>query len=136
MFATKRIGKLLRENEKASTRELSHNFSVTKQHPHIDLVHKALVSPAGVYLEGPKPKTKNRVLRAYSDHADHFICVTFLDEDEERMTFDRFVSLEEIFHSRFKNVLDEVISIAGRIFKLSSDITTFRSVFPSVATLA
>ena len=30
VFTIERIGKLLRENEKASTRELSHNFSVTK----------------------------------------------------------------------------------------------------------
>ncbi len=116
VFTIEHIGKLLRENEKASTRELSHNFSVTKQHPHIGLVHKALVTPAGIYLEGPEPETKNRVLRAYSDHADHFIRVTFSDEDGERMAFDRFVSLEEIFHSRFKNVLDGVISIAGRRF--------------------
>lgn len=115
-FAIEHIAKLLRENEKASTRELSHSFSIPEQHPHIGLVHKALVTPAGVYLEGPEPETKNRVLRAYSDHADHFIRVTFSDEDGERMTFDRFVSLEEIFHSRFKNVLDGAISIAGRNF--------------------
>ena len=115
-FAIEHIAKLLRENEKASTRELSHSFSIPEQHPHIGLVHKALVTPAGVYLEGPEPETKNRVLRAYSDYADHFIRVTFADEDGERMTFDRFVSLEEIFHSRFKNVLDGAISIAGRNF--------------------
>lgn len=57
-FAIEHIAKLLRENEKASTRELSHSFSIPEQHPHIGLVHKALVTPAGVYLEGPEPETK------------------------------------------------------------------------------
>jgi len=116
LFAIEHLRKLLGENEMTSTRELSHNSSVTEQHPHIGLVHKALVTPAGIYLEGPEPETKNRVLRAYSDHADHFIRVTFSDEDGERMNFDRFVSLEDIFHSKFKNVLDKAISIAGRQF--------------------
>lgn len=113
MFATEHIEKLLRENKKVSTQELSHNFSVTKQHSHIGLVHKALVTPAGIYLEELEPETKNQVLQAYSDHADHFICVTFLNEDGEWMIFNHFVSLEEIFHLRFKNVLDGVIFIAG-----------------------
>ena len=116
VFAIEHMGKLLEENEKASTRELSHNFSIEKQHPHIGLIHKALVTPAGVYLEGPEPEAKNRVLRAYFEHTDHFLRVTFSDEDGERMNFDRFVSLEEIYHSRFKNVLDRVISIANRRF--------------------
>ena len=115
-FAIEHIEKLLKENEKASTRELSHDFSIEKQHPHIGLIHKALVTPAGVYLEGPEPEAKNRVLRAYSEHTDHFLRVTFSDEDGERMNFDRFVSLEEIYHSRFKSVLDGVISIASRQF--------------------
>ena len=116
VFSIEHLGKLLRVNEEASTRELPHNFNAAKQHPHICLIHKALVTPAGVYLEGPEPEAKNRVLRAYSEHTDHFIRVTFSDEDGERINFDRFVSLEEIFHSRFKNVLDGVISIASRRF--------------------
>jgi RNA dependent RNA polymerase len=74
------------------------------------------VTPAGIYLEGPEPETTNRVLRAYSDHADHFLRVTFADEDGERVRFDRFVSFETIFHSRFKSVLDGAISIADRRF--------------------
>lgn len=115
-FAVENLRRLLSENEAASIRELSLNFRFMQPHPYIGLVYKATVSPAGIYLEGPEPETKNRVLRAYSEHADHFIRVTFSDEDGERMRFDRFVSLEEIFHSRFKNVLDGVISIAGRRF--------------------
>lgn len=116
VFIIECIEKLLRENEKISTWELSHNFSVTKQHSHVNLVHKTLIMSIDVYLEESKLKMKNRVLRAYFDHADYFIHVIFSNEDEERMIFDRFVSLEKIFHSRFKNILDEVILIANHHF--------------------
>lgn len=67
VFVTKRIEKLLKENEKISTRELSYNFSVTKQHLYINLVHKTLISSIDVYLKESKSKTKNRVLRTYFD---------------------------------------------------------------------
>lgn len=97
IFATEHLRELIRKNEMAITHELSHNFKFTKQHLHIGLVHKATVTPAGVYLEGPEPETKNRVLRAYSDHADHFIRVNFSDEDGEQIHFDRFVSFEDVF---------------------------------------
>jgi RNA dependent RNA polymerase len=116
VFAIEHLKKLLSENEKASMRELSISSSIAQQNPHIGLVHKAIVTPAGIYLEGPEPETKNRVLRQYSEHADHFIRVTFCDEDWERMNFARFVSLEDIFHSRFKTILDGVIPIASRRF--------------------
>jgi len=116
VFVTKRIKKLLKENEKISTRELSHNFSVTKQHSHINLVHKTLILSIDVYLEESKSKTKNRVLRAYFDYANHFIRVIFSNKDEERMIFDRFVFLKKIFYSRFKNVFNEVIFIIDRRF--------------------
>jgi RNA dependent RNA polymerase len=113
-FAVDNLNELLIDSEKAMIRELSHHTK--PQHLHIGLVHKAIVTPAGIYLEGPEPETTNRVLRAYADHADHFLRVTFSDEDGERVRFDRFVSFETIFHTRFKSVLDGVISIAGRRF--------------------
>jgi len=59
VFVTEHIEKLLKENKKISTQELSHNFSVTKQHLHIDLVHKTLITSIDVYLEELKLKTKN-----------------------------------------------------------------------------
>ncbi|KAI9674678.1 MAG: hypothetical protein M1817_001581 [Caeruleum heppii] len=116
-FSVEHLEKLLKEDELASTRELAYNRSNMQQHAHIGLVHRATVTPAGIYLEGPDPETTNRVLRAYADHADHFIRVTFSDEDGEPIRFDRFASLEEIFHSRFKRVLNGVIPIAGHDFE-------------------
>jgi len=52
VFAIEHLEKLLRENEKASTRELSHNSTVTKQYPHIGLVHKAIVTDGVISIAG------------------------------------------------------------------------------------
>lgn len=117
VFAIERLRELLIENEEAIQNQLCLGFSIEQQHSHIGLVHKAIVTPTGVYLEGPEPETTNRVLRTYSDHADYFLRVTFCEEDGERLNFDRFVSLEEIFHKKFKSVLDGVITIARRRFE-------------------
>lgn len=117
IFATKKLEEVLSECEKVSLREMSHTGGSMKHYPHIVLVHKATVTPAGIYLEGPEPEISNRVLRAYSDNTDCFLRVRFCDEDGERVSFSPFISLEEIFHSRFQRVLDGVISIAGRDFE-------------------
>lgn len=117
MFAIENLKQLLYESENVSLREQSHGYSRMQQHSHIGLVHKATVTPAGIYLEGPELETTNRVLRRYPNNGDYFIRVTFCDEDGERVSFDRAVSLEKIFHSRFKKVLNGAISIAGRHFE-------------------
>jgi RNA dependent RNA polymerase len=81
------------------------------------LIHKAMVTPTGVHLDGPHLETKNRVLRKYSAHTNHFLRVIFCDEDWEPCRFDREASLEEIFHQRFLKVLDSDIYIAGLRFE-------------------
>ena len=116
VFSKENLIKLLSGNEEASIRERSFMFDLTKQHSHIGLVYKAIITPTGTYLEGPEPEAKNRVLRKYSDRADYFIRVSFLDEDGEPMRFDRFVSLDKIY-SRIKNVLEGAINIAGRKYE-------------------
>ncbi|KAH0536953.1 hypothetical protein FGG08_006218 [Glutinoglossum americanum] len=107
----------LRDNEKACKRESSYMQNPAEKHQHIALIHTARVTPAGTYLFGPVPETKNRVLRKYSDHADCFLRVSFLDEDGETIRFDRHASLEDVFHVRFKKVLGAGITIAGRVFE-------------------
>jgi hypothetical protein len=89
-------------------------YDIAKRHEHIALVHKATVTPAGTYLEGPEPEVKNRVLRRYKNHSDYFIRVTFSDEDGEAVRFDPLASLDEIFYTRFRSVLDSGVQIAGR----------------------
>ena len=87
------------------------------QHEHIMLVHKALVTPAGIYLEGPEPEVGNRVLRKYSAFQNYFLSVTFADEDGEKLRFDRQTSSEEIY-DRYREVLEHVINIAGRGYEV------------------
>ncbi|KAI9782141.1 MAG: hypothetical protein M1835_004106, partial [Candelina submexicana] len=78
------------------------------------LVYKATVTPTGTFLYGPDYEGNNRVLRRYAANSDSFLRVSFLEEDGEPLRFDRDVSNEEIFHQRFKGVLQGSIEIAGR----------------------
>lgn len=84
---------------------------------HQIVIHHATVTPAGIYLTGPKLETKNRVLRLYSDFRDFFLRVEFLDETGDPVRYDPTANLDEIFQGRFKTVLLEGIHIAGRHFK-------------------
>ncbi|KAJ9647017.1 hypothetical protein H2199_002003 [Coniosporium tulheliwenetii] len=97
----------------ASWRDEGSVYDLTNRHQHIVLVHKVFITPAGTYLEGPETEVTNRVLRNYSKHTDQFIRTTFADETYEPVHFDPNASMEEIFHKRFKTVLDGSINIAG-----------------------
>ncbi|EON67049.1 hypothetical protein W97_06166 [Coniosporium apollinis CBS 100218] len=101
------------ETTAASWRDEGSVYDLTKRHQHIVLVHKVFITPTGTYLEGPEMEVTNRVLRNYSKHTDQFIRTTFADETYEPVHFDPNASMEEIFHSRFKAVLDSSINIAG-----------------------
>jgi RNA dependent RNA polymerase len=116
-FDLVRLLELLQDNEKTAKANGCPLFDLTQQHSHLALIHKATVTPTGVFLEGPEPETKNRVLRKYALHTDFFLRVSFLDEDEVPLRFDRHVSLDEIYHKRFKGVLSAFIEIAGRKFE-------------------
>ncbi|KAL8946947.1 MAG: hypothetical protein Q9222_006725, partial [Ikaeria aurantiellina] len=89
----------------------------TKQYEQIAQIHKALVTPVGIYLSGPQPEMKNRVLRKYSAFSSYFLQVTFADEDGEVIRSDRATTLDKIYHERFKDVLSGNITIAGRPFE-------------------
>jgi RNA dependent RNA polymerase len=75
------------------------------------LIHKATVTPTGVYLEGPDEEGSNRVLRRYSTYADHFLRISFVEENGERITFDRESSNEKIFHEGFQPILRSGVNI-------------------------
>ncbi|KAL9096449.1 MAG: hypothetical protein Q9165_001446 [Trypethelium subeluteriae] len=89
-------------------------YAVSKRHAHIVLIYRAQVTPTGVYLQGPDQDTTNRVLRKYPAYLDHFMRVEFMDEDGEKIRFERRVSYDHIFHGRFKGILADGISVAGR----------------------
>jgi hypothetical protein len=103
----------LRDNEERSQREGLY-MGPPGGSDNVAIIYRAIVTPAGVYLHGPEPETKNRVLRKYSDHLDYFLRVQFCDEDGEQVRYDSRVSNDGIFYSRFKTVLQEGINIAGR----------------------
>ncbi|PHH50770.1 putative RNA-dependent RNA polymerase 2 [Ceratocystis fimbriata CBS 114723] len=80
------------------------------------LVHKACVTPTRMTLHGPEYESKNRVLRKFAKYSDYFLRVQFCDEDGEDLRFGGRISNEEIM-TRFKEVFEVGIQIAGRLYK-------------------
>lgn len=106
----------LKENEERAKREEIYLGELAETSDNVANIYRAMVTPAGVYLHGPEPETKNRVLRKYNDHLEYFLRVQFCDEDGQQVRFDPRISNDDIFYGRFKNVLDHGIDIAGRNF--------------------
>ena len=117
-FSLKRLLELLVQNEESILREDSYFSKPTTGYDHIAAVHKVTVTPTGIHLHGPEDEVKNRILRKYSAFPTHFLSVSFLDEDGEPLRFDRKTSGKEIYHRRFKGVLEGVINIAGRPYEV------------------
>ncbi|KAJ9610940.1 hypothetical protein H2204_015337 [Knufia peltigerae] len=76
-------------------------------------VHRATVTPTGVYFYGPEMVAANRVLRQYRAHADCFLRVLFSDESGDRLDYERNASNERILQGRFLSVLRNGLEIAG-----------------------
>lgn len=110
------LSEILLENQGSILR--GESYSLAERHDHITDVHKAMVTPAGIYLYGPEPEIRNRVLRKYSQFPNHFLSVSFMDEDGESLRFDRQTSGEDIYRDRFKKILEGVINIAGRGYEV------------------
>lgn len=110
---------LVTENYDTILHENAYSKGIDRQHEQIAMIHKATVTPAGVYLFGPEPEVKNRVLRKYSAFSSYFLQVTFADEDGEPIRYDRTCSLSDIYHKRFKKVLGSSITIAGRPYEVT-----------------
>ncbi|KAK3718728.1 hypothetical protein LTR37_004947 [Vermiconidia calcicola] len=91
-------------------------YELVKRYQHINLIHKIIVTPAAIRLEGPDPEPTNRVLRRYAEHSDHFVRVVFQDEDGGSVRYDPRANQDLILHGRFKQILDGNVLIAGRAF--------------------
>lgn len=98
----------LQESEEES-RQASSRDEVT--------VHRVVVTPAGIYLYGPEEVAANRILRKYRKHQDHFLRVSFTDEAEDRIQFDRDISNERVLSGRFLTILRKGLDIAGVHFE-------------------
>lgn len=110
--------KKLAQNQELVERELLFSPRFYEQYEHIALVHKAMVTPTGIYLSGPEPEVKNRVIRKYSKFSSYFLQVSFLEEDGQTLRYSSVASNEDIYHRRFKSVLEDVIYIAGRSYEV------------------
>ncbi|KAL8871665.1 MAG: hypothetical protein Q9174_002555 [Haloplaca sp. 1 TL-2023] len=109
--------KLVADNYEMVVREKTYSVDVAEQYEQLISIHKASVTPAGIYLYGPEPEMKNRILRKYAAFSSYFLQVTFSDEDGEAMRYDRTASLKDIYHHRFKKVLESNITVAGRPYE-------------------
>ena len=111
------INYLTSEFDKAEEAALS-TFELARRYSHMVVVHRARVTPAGIYLHGPYAEGKNGVLEKYSKFAlEHFLRVSFEDENGEQLKWEPGVDLNHIHHDRFKGVLNNGIDIAGRRFE-------------------
>ncbi|KAL8783757.1 MAG: hypothetical protein Q9195_009284 [Heterodermia aff. obscurata] len=113
-LSSQALSYLLVDSIDSIIKEDSYSNGYSEQPEQIAQILKATVTPTGIYLYGPEPEMKNRVLRKYSAHTDYFLQVSFLDENSEQLWYDRVTSIEDIYHKRFKGVLDSTINIAGR----------------------
>jgi len=110
-FSTDSLVKLLNKLE-AETRSDSFEVEHSGQ---VAMIHKAQVTPTGIYLYGPDAESNNRVLRKYSKHHDCFLRVQFSEEDGSQVRFSRTVSNKDLFQ-RFKWIMNSGIPIAGRTY--------------------
>ncbi|KAL8748834.1 MAG: hypothetical protein Q9184_007063, partial [Pyrenodesmia sp. 2 TL-2023] len=108
---------LLKRNIESLAEEQLYQSSLLDLSLECMTIHRAEVTPTGVYLAGPDPEAGNRVLRKWSAYSDCFLRVTFMDEDGEGYFFDRNFSNRVIFHDRFTGILNDGIEVAGRVFK-------------------
>jgi hypothetical protein len=90
-------------------------YELSKRHTHINLVHRIVVTPTRIRLEGPEPEPTNRVLRRHRKDADYFLRVVFQEEDGGTFRYDPAASQKAIY-ARFKEVLKGSINVAGRGF--------------------
>ncbi|MCJ1396820.1 hypothetical protein MMC11_000010 [Xylographa trunciseda] len=88
-----------------------------RSNPNGTWIHRATVTPLGIYLTGPHWESKNRILRRYADHTDFFMRVEFMEENGDSIRFEQDVSLDQIFQQRFKTVLQNGFFIGGRHFE-------------------
>ncbi|KAJ8612959.1 hypothetical protein MRB53_037167 [Persea americana] len=91
-------------------------YDLVRRHPHLGLIHQALVTPTGTFLDGPELETRNRVLRKYLEHSDCFLRVTFCEEDGDRLRYEAKVDREAVFVKAYGGVLDNGLKIAEKHF--------------------
>ncbi|KAI1754947.1 RNA dependent RNA polymerase-domain-containing protein [Xylaria castorea] len=116
MFDVNEIWSLLETNEKEIQQGLTKEFFSERARQNLTMVYKVQVTPTRINFTGPEPEAKNRILRKFPRHTGYFARVQFCDEDGQDLYFNPKVSLEKIY-SRFRKILLDGFSIAGRLYK-------------------
>ena len=111
-FSSESLVNLLHEME-AQVRNNGDSTEGVRSSDQVAVIHKAHVTPTGIYLYGPDAESNNRVLRKYSKHHDFFLRVQFIEEDGSQVLYSRTTSNECIFQ-RFKQIMNNGIDIAGQ----------------------
>ncbi|KAL0077024.1 RNA-dependent RNA polymerase RdRP [Phycomyces blakesleeanus] len=84
-------------------------FHQQKIPSHCGMVRKVLVAPTGLYLEPPIVETTNRVIRHFSEHADRFLRVNFVDEDFGPVgTLSSGINNEALYSRIFKTLINGI----------------------------
>jgi hypothetical protein len=117
-YSTKAIVDMVKGNiSEAQSVDDSHSSTLKRgKHQHLALTYKAVVTPTGLVLRGPEWGVSNRVLRRYAKHTECFMRVFFADEDGLSVFHDPRSSQEDVY-ARFRDVLRNGITIAGRTFE-------------------
>ncbi|KAI8949918.1 RNA dependent RNA polymerase-domain-containing protein [Xylaria longipes] len=116
MFDVNEIWSLLETNEKEIRQGLTKELFSERARQNLTMVYKVQVTPTRINFTGPEPEAKNRILRKFPRHTGYFARVQFCDEDGQDLYFNPKVSLDKIY-SRFKKILLDGFSIAGRLYK-------------------
>ena len=117
-FRTKAIIDMLEANITEAQIDTAGKLSASKQekYQHLAFTYKATITPTGLVLRGPEWGVSNRVLRKYAKHNECFMRVFFTDEDGLSVFHDPRSCQEEVY-ARFRDVLCDGITIAGRTFE-------------------
>jgi hypothetical protein len=91
-------------------------YELVKKHQHINLVHRIVITPTGLTLEGPDPEPTNRILRYWHQNIDHFTRVVFCDEDGGPVRHDPKASQRIVYDDRFRAMLAKPIIIVGMAY--------------------
>ncbi|KAK0651077.1 RNA dependent RNA polymerase-domain-containing protein [Cercophora newfieldiana] len=111
-FSAPNIMDYLRSTEAAMIANRALRSTISSSQSLIPIL-RATVTPTRITLHGPEMEPRNRVLRKYPSHTDHFLRVQFCDESGSDLFFNSNISLDLVY-ARFKEVLGTGISIAGR----------------------
>lgn len=81
------------------------------------VIHRLDVTPAAYNMEGPEWMGSNRVLRMFPDHHDHFLKVSFVEENLTKIQQGRDFKLDAILSDRWELILNGGLQLCGRTFQ-------------------